>query len=656
MKHLRLDSQAVHVAAVRAYLLHHCQDLFFAKSALGALRARDWKKLVEIAGDVDLALRSNGTWMRGSTDVSEPFTPDVFRRCAQFSAMLTKYPYTPEQIPGLDPDAAAIEGFLKDERRNRRINTILRGYRIRGLVRHPAHLRMREWISEVMGHKPDLEYILSHCDYSGGASINVHGKATHFGNKVERPISITPAALEYFTLAVLKNEQLLLHYSAEANSQSSEADWENKNKNVVCLLDYEQLYDFLSQKCDVQQYDLLSCVPKKFDRSRTIGTPQTANTFIQKGVDKGMRRNLRDRANLDLSRQDVNQYMAREGTESTCIPYVTLDVETASNSVLVEVVRCLYSEDWFSFLNCIRSPGCVLPNGESHRYELFVSMGNGFCFPLETSIFAAACVAACKQAGAPVDFRVYGDDIIVRQDVALVLSEILKSLGFRLNLSKSFIHGPFRESCGANWHGGQDVTPAYWRHAITSRSELHAIHNAHKDHPEVQAVLRGFDPELVCCVPDTKQYDWVTDQAFRVTHDLCMGNGAVWRRDTKSFRYRLLVSSTVRDLSLPDDVVWSRLRHISALRGSTYEDAFLLRRSTRQRVEYPDAKRPECEFGKNSKRVHLKAAWKSFGEACLHPPGEGRVSRTHPWVESALRQALTDLRREHRVSDSHWGP
>lgn len=283
-------------------------------------------------------------------------------------------------------------------------------------------------------------------------------------------------------------------------------------------------------------------------------------------------------------------------------------------------------------------------------------MGNGFCFPLETSIFAAACVAACKQAGAPVDFRVYGDDIIVRQDVALVLNEILKSLGFRLNLSKSFIHGPFRESCGANWHGGQDVTPAYWRHAITSRRELHAIHNAHKDHPEVQAVLRGFDPEMVCCVPDTKQYDWVTDQAFRVTQDLCMGHGAVWRRDTQSFRYRLLVSSTVRDESLPDDVVWGRLRHISALRGSTYEDAFLLRRSTRQRVVFPDAKRPECKLEMHSERARIRAAWKSEAEACLYPERDRRVSTTHPWVESALRQALTDLRREYCVSNSHWAP
>jgi len=644
MKRLKLNSTAIHVAALRAYLLNHCQDLFFAKAAGGALRARNWPKLVEIAEDIDFALKSNGTWMRGSTAVTDPFTPDVFRRCAQFSAMLTKYPYEPEQIPGLDPDSAALEGFLKDERRNRRVNTILRGYRSRGLVRNSAHLLMREWITEVMGDKPDLEYILSHCDYSGGASINVHGKATHFGNKVEKPISVTPAALEYFTLAVLKNEQLLLHYSAEANSQSFEAE-PARNKDIVCLLDYEELHDYLAGKCDVQQHDLLSCVPKKYNRSRTIGTPQTANTFLQKGTDILMRRNLRDRANLDLSNQEVNQLMAREGAEEQSIPYVTLDIESASNSVLVEVVRCLYSDDWFSFLNCIRSPGCIMPNGEIHRYELFCSMGNGFCFPLETSIFASACVAACKQTGSPVDFRVYGDDIIVRQDVALVLIEILKSLGFRLNLAKSFIHGPFRESCGANWHGEQEVTPVYWRHAITTRSELHAIHNAHKDHPEVQMVLRGFDPEMACCVPDTRQYDWVTDQAFRVTHDLCMGNGAVWRRDTQSFRYRLMVSSPVRDLSLPDDVVWSRLRHISALRGSTYEDAFLLRRSNHWRVEVPNPKLPETHLGKSKVKARNDALWHSYAKACLYPVRDRHISTVHPWVESALRGALTDLRR-----------
>jgi len=644
-KRLKLDHQSVHLAALKTYVLTYCQGLAFSSAALGAIRSRDWTKLVSIAKDADKTLRDLGTWSgTGPTEVWAPYSADEFACVSQFVAMVVKYPFDQKQIPGLNPDAVAIDKFIADERRNKRVNAILRGYRTRGLDRHPSHEIMREWILKIMGDKPDFEYIYNHCDFSGGASLGVHGKATHFGNKVEKQLTCTPTALKYFTRAVLSNEQLHLYYSA----RSRERQGDNVPLDALpCLLTPGELRDYFEGSVKLVQEDKLSCAAKNFDCSRTVGTPATCNTFIQKGTDQMMRRNLKDRANLDLSRQDVNQWMAREGAiGSGSIPYVTKDVKGASNSVLLEVVRTLYSEDWFTFLNDTRSPGYTLPDGSRHRYELFCSMGNGFCFPLETSIFAAACVAACKMAGAPVDFRVYGDDIIVRQDVALLFSEILRSLGFRLNLDKSFIHGPFRESCGANWHGEQDVTPAYWRHRITTRSELHAIHNAHHKHPEIQRVLRGFDPELRCCVPDTLQYSFVTDQAFRVSNDVCMGNGAVWRRDTQSFRYRMLQSLPVKDETIPAEDRWVRLRQISALRGSTFEDAFLLRRSTRFAITDPDAKRPECNFSGRRAKEQRQQAWSG------NPPTSQSQEHgsNYPWLVTALKGALIDAKRGIRVN------
>lgn len=626
---LKLNHQSVHLTALKTYLVHYCHEFDWQPRALGAVRARNWGLLIELANELDETLQCNGTWSgKSPTEVWVPYDADKFYLVGQFVAMLTKYPFDQEQMPGLDPDAVAIEKLLKDERRNRRINSVLRAYRVRGLDRHPSHEIMRQWILKVMGERPDFRYIYEHCDFSNGASIGVHGKATHFGNKVGKQLSCTPSALKYFTAAVQHHEQLHHFYSCEARAK--------QGANVtlgsaISLLTPGELRDYFEGSVKLVQEDLLSCAPKKYDCSRTVGTPQTCNTFIQKGADLLMRRNLKDRANLDLSRQDVNQEMAREGALPgyRVIPYVTLDVRGASNSVLTEVVRTCYSREWFSFLDDIRSPGYKLPDGKTGRYELFVSMGNGYCFPLETSIFAAACVAASKMAGVPCDFRVYGDDIIVRQDIALLLCEILRSLGFRLNLSKSFIHGPFRESCGANWHGEQDVTPAYWRHRITTRSELHAIHNAHYRFPKIQEALRSFETEKLCTVPDTAQYAFVTDQAFRVGHDMCMGNGAVWRRDTQSFRYRMLQTEPVPDEAIPAEDRWIRLRHISALRGSTFEDAFLLRRSTYVHYLKPNATSPECNFSGKKKQLELREAWKV--------PSEPAKPRTTLWVEAALR-------------------
>lgn len=606
---LQLDPVAVHLTALRTFLVHYCQDLDFGSKALGALRARKWKNLIQIANEVDETLSATGTWSgQGPTEVWSPYTPSEFGRCAQFVAMVTKYPYDKEQMPGLDPDTAAVEGFLKSERRNRRINSVLRAYRVRDRARHPAQSFMREWISSVIGESPNLKSILSRCDFSNGASLGVHGKATHFGNKCAKQLTSTPTALKYFTLGVLNNEQLLSYYSTELAAQSGKSI---PLGDIVCLASAGELRDYFEREVKLVQEDKLSCVPKRYDRARTVGTPPTCNTFVQKGIDLEMRAFLRDRVNLDLSFQCVNQQMAFEGQSSEYkgIPYITLDVKDASNSILIEVVRALVSEEWFSFLNETRSPGCILPDGSRHRYELFCSMGNGFCFPLETLIFSSMCVAACKLVGSPVDFRVYGDDIIVRQDVALVLCEILRAYGCRLNLSKSFIHGPFRESCGANWYEGQDVTPAYWRNAVTRRDGLHAIHNAHYKHPEVQDALRSFETEPMCCVPNDAQYSFVTDQAFRVSHDLCMATTAVWRRDTHSFRYRMVRTRVKRDESIPAEDRWVRLRHIAALRGAIFDEAFLLRRSNQYEVGAPRTSGFECAIQNRKRLKQLRALW-----------------------------------------------
>lgn len=655
---LHLDHTAVHTAALKTYLVHHCHDLWFGSSALGALRARDWTALLEIADAVDEALTVQHVPGLGSlTEVSSDLAVDVFSRSYQFVAMVTKYPFDSTQVPGLDPDAAAVKGFLAAERRSKRINSILRAYRTRGIVRHPAHELMRAWLVKVFGHKPDLPEIYRHCDFSGGASLGVHGKATHFGNKVVKGNTCTPAALTYFTHAVLGNEQLHAYYSHEAREQSSCDD--APSSRIACLLTEDELYEYFWREVKLVQHDKISCVPKKYNKSRLVGTPATYNTFVQKGTDIYMRRLLKERGGIDLARQDINQQMAFEGSLEDCPnPYVTEDVKDASNSVLIEVVRTLFTDEWFSFLNRTRSPGYTLPNGAgSGRFELFVSMGNGFCFPLETSIFASICVAACKLAGVPVDFRVYGDDIIVRQDVILLVREILRSLGFRTNTDKSYAFGPFRESCGANWYGGRDVTPVFWRKRITDRRELHAIHNAFHKFPKVQETLRGFDPSLPYCVPDTSDYHWVVDQAFRVSQDVCMSHGAVWRRDTQSFRYPMLITQPIADDSIPAEDRWLRLRHISALRGSTFEGAFLLRRASRCVSVKPDPYRLECETSKAVKRwkaaqhkekqiLRAVASGPRHTTAALRQDDPPPEKRQFPWIEAVLRSVLHEVQQE----------
>jgi hypothetical protein len=99
-------------------------------------------------------------------------------------------------------------------------------------------------------------------------------------------------------------------------------------------------------------------------------------------------------------------------------------------------------------------------------------MGNGFTFELESLIFFAIASCSCD-AGI---VSVYGDDIIVPSQYATDVMKNLEMCGFSLNWDKSFIDGPFRESCGGDYFEGFDIRPVYVT-GLLSIKELYRLHN-----------------------------------------------------------------------------------------------------------------------------------------------------------------------------------
>jgi hypothetical protein len=201
----------------------------------------------------------------------------------------------------------------------------------------------------------------------------------------------------------------------------------------------------------------ISFVPKTARIFRSIAVEPLVNGYLQKGIDEYLRLLLR-RVRIDLRDQTRNQRMAREGSaDDSEDSFVTIDLASASDSISTGLVRELLPPDWFYLLDSTRSREFEY-NGVVKKYHKFCSMGNGFCFPLQTLIFVAACHASgCGKAG--TDFSVYGDDIIVRKRHAVGLLNLLKKIGFTINEDKTFLQGPFRESCGADWFGGVAVRP-----------------------------------------------------------------------------------------------------------------------------------------------------------------------------------------------------
>jgi hypothetical protein len=181
-----------------------------------------------------------------------------------------------------------------------------------------------------------------------------------------------------------------------------------------------------------------------------------------------------------FTEQGPNQDLACIGSKDGSL--ATLDLSEASDRVANWLVEELFG-DFPNFLEAIqacRSTRCQLPSGEVIPLLKFASMGSALTFPIEAIVFSSIAILGCLGASTPPTLshikglvgsvRVYGDDIIVPSDKAVVVTELLGAFGFQVNRHKSFWTGPFRESCGKEYFLGKDVSIVKSREAFpTSR-------------------------------------------------------------------------------------------------------------------------------------------------------------------------------------------
>jgi hypothetical protein len=101
-------------------------------------------------------------------------------------------------------------------------------------------------------------------------------------------------------------------------------------------------------------------------------------------------------------------------------------------------------------------------------------MGSALTFPVEAMYFYTIVVLALLRAS-KLDCTwsavwettrrvfIYGDDIIVPVEHAEAVMDCLQEYNCKVNVSKTFYSGKFRESCGTDAYDGMDVTPVYVR-------------------------------------------------------------------------------------------------------------------------------------------------------------------------------------------------
>lgn len=444
-------------------------------------------------------------------------TEDELFRLHQLASAFSKFPF---KDPSIDRRKAALDKFNKSEHRCRRMNTKLRLRRSR---MEPPHMQyMRDIIISVIGHKPNMTSIYDNCDFGPGSSVGVHGIDTSILNKLDC-LTVTPSCIPVATAALFHN----IHYLS----------YLTKGK-IVC---YDA--EWLGEQLPLQpvQNNKITCVPKNAKTKRTIAIEPVLNGFVQKGIDLTIRKALY-RHGIDLSNQNLNKALARLGSLGR--GYATIDLSAASDSISVELVRSLLPPDWFHLLNSVRSPSYTIDNCAPKRYEKFCSMGNGFCFPLETLIFYAASRYAMDhtEVSTQQTLSVYGDDIIVPQASALLLIEVLRDIGFSVNVDKTFIHGDFRESCGADWFKGENVRPLYIKKPVLTNGTCYPILNElrRRTFTHTWNTIFGKLPGRMRCV---RPYPRDDDSAINVPLDMFMSSKyARWNRDLQTWTWTSILT------------------------------------------------------------------------------------------------------------------
>jgi len=238
----------------------------------------------------------------------------------------------------------------------------------------------------------------------------------------------------------------------------------------------------------------VTTVPKTLKTPRIIAEEPTHMMYMQQAIWLCLSKNLvEDRLSskfISFKKQELNQQMCLKG--SLTGELATLDLSEASDRVSNELVKRVFAK-WPALLQGLqatRSTQALVPLRNGHKIislAKYASMGSALTFPIEMVVFLAIIFLGIEDGlKRPITkkdvksfkgkVRVYGDDLIIPVEYVPFVISRLEAFGFKVNASKSFWTGSFRESCGKEYYAGTDVSIVRVRTLLpTSRHDVDEI-------------------------------------------------------------------------------------------------------------------------------------------------------------------------------------
>lgn len=376
-----------------------------------------------------------------------------------------------------DRSAVAKQSFWEAEREcyatNERLSPLLEDPAYYGPDVKRFILTWKRIVRRCLGPVPALAFLAGGAFGPGSTFANV-GNQILIADKLDSCYTVTERARPY--LKYLEDTAWVRH--ASRNQYVSEVGF-RQNSIMRCV---SKDAGFAERFFEGVRGNRFTTVEKTAKTNRGICIEASANVFMQLACGKFLSNRLNRYFGWDKrSCQDFHKILARIGSLTGAV--ATIDLSKASDTVATNLVRLVLPPAWFRLLDDLRSHYTSV-DGRWVRLEKFSSMGNGFTFELETLIFRTL-IATIEELEGPVKdpycpgvcYSVFGDDIIVPTERSSTTVASLSFFGFTTNKSKTFLRGPFRESCGGDYHLGKDVRPHYVRKDIELPSELIALAN-----------------------------------------------------------------------------------------------------------------------------------------------------------------------------------
>lgn len=225
----------------------------------------------------------------------------------------------------------------------------------------------------------------------------------------------------------------------------------------------------------------LISVPKTLKGPRLIAAEPVEHQWVQ----QLLWRELEDRIShgplsrsIDFRSQELSQRSALEASRDG--RKATVDLSSASDRLSCWLVERAFRAN-YSFLEAFHAcrtrwlENRVRPSlGRFMRLKKFAPMGSACTFPVQSIVYCGLAMAAVliTERRRPTERNmrlvgrqivVFGDDIVIPSAASATFLGLLTYAGLKVNITKTYTKGNFRESCGVDAFRGVDITPVYVR-------------------------------------------------------------------------------------------------------------------------------------------------------------------------------------------------